>query len=82
MLGWAWQVMPSSTALPMVATGHSSTQARAMGCVEEVLDANEDSAMFGMVFGPRGEADMCRRTTRSKFYWTPMLATLENKPSA
>lgn len=71
--------MPANTAMPMIGTGHSSTQARAMHAVEEVLDANEDSATFGFVYGPHGEADMCRQTTKRTFHWSPVLATLETK---
>lgn len=71
--GWIWTVYPRSSDAPMVALGHSGREERARAEVEKSLGENTQLSSFGIVIGPGGRQDVCRRTvTEGEFSWRPM----------
>ena len=69
--GWIWTTYPVHSSDPMVAVGHAGNEARARARVEESLRESNNSA-FGVVLGPGGQQEMCRRATGGGFAWRPM----------
>lgn len=70
--GWAWEVHPAKTNAAMIAIGQSGDEGKARAHVQEILAA-EDGAGWGMILGPGGQTDMCRRGhQRGTFAWRPL----------
>lgn len=68
--GWIWTVYPSHSSDPMVAIGHSGTRAKARAQTEGQMLTRVNAA-FGLIIGPRGEQEVCRRTGDGGFRWLP-----------
>jgi hypothetical protein len=69
--GWIWTVYPVHSSDPMVAVGHSGNGDKAREQVEHSLLSAAHSA-FGVVIGPRGEQELCRRNGDGGFAWRPL----------
>jgi hypothetical protein len=71
--GYIWTVYPHSSDEPMVALGHSGREQAARERVESEL-ATIDNAAWGVVIGPGGLHDVCRRNVSGGFHWAPLFA--------
>jgi hypothetical protein len=71
--GYIWTVYPYSSDEPMVSLGHSEQERTARECVENVL-ATVDNSAWGVVIGPCGLHDVCRRNASGGFHWAPLFA--------
>lgn len=72
--GWAWEVHPVNTGSVIVANGQSGSEDKARAYVEDTLD-REAGAAWGMVLGPAGQNDVCRRGQETgTFVWKPTFA--------
>jgi hypothetical protein len=69
-LPYIWTVYPSISSLGMVAVGCSRSEAWARELVENVL-AVDQRGLLGVVSGPGGKYDICRRNVDGGFAWTP-----------
>lgn len=69
--GWIWTVYPVHSSDPMVAVGHSGNKGKARAQVEQSLGESGNSA-FGVVIGPRGEQELCRRNGEGGYAWRPL----------
>lgn len=71
--GYIWTVYPCSSDEPMVSLGHTEREETARELVESEL-ANIDNSSWGVVIGPGGMHDVCRRTGTGSFHWSPLFA--------
>ena len=71
--GYIWSVYPQSSDEPMVSLGHSGLEHVARERVETELATVDDSS-WGVVIGPGGLHDVCRRDAAGGFHWTPLFA--------
>jgi hypothetical protein len=72
-LGYIWTVYPQNSSDPMVSLGHNGQEQAARICVEVEL-ATVESAAWGVVIGPGGMHDVCRRNGSGGFHWAPLFA--------
>jgi hypothetical protein len=73
--GYIWTVYPRRSDEPMVSLGHCQHERVARERVESELAKVDDSA-WGVVIGPGGMHDVCRRTGEDGFHWSPLFAEL------
>lgn len=71
--GYIWTVYPHNSDEPMVSFGHSEQGQTARECVETKL-ATIDNSAWGVVIGPGGLHDVCRRNASGGFHWAPLFA--------
>jgi hypothetical protein len=71
--GYIWTVYPQNSDEPMVSIGHSGKEQAAREHVESEL-TTVDNAGWGVVIGPGGMHDVCRRNGSGGFHWTPLFA--------
>jgi hypothetical protein len=71
--GYIWTVYPNSSELPMVSVGQTDDLAKAMRHVEGELARAEDAG-WGLLIGPGGQNDRCRRTRDGGYDWAPLFA--------
>jgi hypothetical protein len=76
--GYIWTVYPQSSGEPMVSLGHSKQEQTARARVETEL-ATVDNAAWGVVIGPGGLHDVCRRNASGGFCWAPLFAECQGR---
>jgi hypothetical protein len=69
--GYIWTVYPQSSDDPMVSLGHTEQELAAREHVESELATVEHSA-WGVVIGPGGRHDVCRRSGPKTYKWSPL----------
>lgn len=67
---WWWQVLSCSSQVPVLAQGRADGKLSAHIMVESAMKANHAS-LLGMVIGPAGESEQCRRTVHDGWKWLP-----------
>jgi hypothetical protein len=65
---WWWQVLSRWSGQPRIGEGRADWEARAKSLVEASMHANE-AALMGLVIGPAGQLQRCRRTLDGGFRW-------------
>jgi hypothetical protein len=68
--GWWWQVLSHSSDVPVLGQGRADDMLGARVVVEALMRACE-GAMLGLVLGPTGTEDLCRRTINRSLRWMP-----------
>lgn len=68
---WIWNVYPRVSSHPNVAAGVTMYEEDARVYVETVLAADDVNTAWGVVVGPGGRTDMCRRNGKGGYHWRP-----------
>lgn len=76
-MAYTWTVYPERSDAAMIATGITDDAVLVRNYVEAALQRAEESA-WGLLVGPSGRIEVCRRARAGGFFWGPLFAPPES----